>query len=148
MKEFNILVVGNNPIDLSGIFQRLEEMVDQKFSTRAAFDWESIENRISTFKPHYVLIDDNIGREELEKTVIALSRHRKTKNAPITVIKNSNYQSLVSSGIMDYILKDHSTGENLYRSFLNSIKFRKTQILLARAYHRRKRKIMDLMTQS
>ncbi|NJN40985.1 MAG: hypothetical protein HC811_00765 [Flammeovirgaceae bacterium] len=146
MKEFNILVIGNNPIDLSTIFTRLEEVVDLKFSARVAFDWESIESRLENFKPAYVLIDDNIGRAELERTVGALCKHRKTRSAPITVIKNSNYESLVSSGIMDYILKDHSTGENLYRSFLNSIKFRKAQVLLARAYYKRKRKIRDILT--
>lgn len=144
MEEFNVLVVGNNPIEMSTLFQRLGEVVGKKIITRAAFDVKSIADRLDGFKPQYVLIDDNLGIGEMTLAIDGLKRNRQTRHAPITVLKNSNYESTVSTGILNYVLKESSSGDNLYHAFLHSIKFRRTQLLMAKAYRNRKRKIKDL----
>jgi hypothetical protein len=77
------------------------------------------------------------------ETVKSLSSNKKTKDIPITVLKNSNYQeSLASSTILDYLLKQNLSPENLYKTVKNSLRFRRTQLYLYQAYKKRKDLLM------
>lgn len=131
----NILVVGNNPIEMGNILDKLNQINSIKVVTEIAFDTQSIKERLVRFEPALVLIDDNIGRPELKEVVSALSVGKKTKNVPITILKNSNYnESLAASSILDYLLKQNLSSESLYCTVKNIIRFRRTlQQLLIQA---------------
>jgi hypothetical protein len=94
--------------------------------------------------PDHILIDDNIGRPELKKMVTSLLKERKTKNTPITVLKNSNYQEAIATGVMDFMLKEHLSADSLLSTLRNSLKFRQTQLYLYKAYKRRKGQLARL----
>jgi CheY-like chemotaxis protein len=138
-----ILVVGNNPIELSRVLTQVEK-IDKEKIVKIAFDFHSIIDRLSNFKPDYILIDDNIGRAELRQVVDSLSRERRTRNIPITVLKNSNYHEAISTGVLDYILKENLSGDSIYKALLNSIKLRKTELYLIKSYRKRKGQLMRL----
>ncbi|MFZ6011140.1 MAG: hypothetical protein ACOYXT_12410, partial [Bacteroidota bacterium] len=107
-EPLNVLLIGNNPIDMSKTLEKLNQIHSRRIITEIAFDLRSLLERLMTFTPNFILIDDNIGKSELAETVNALSTARKTKGVPITVLKNSNYQEAsVSSSILDYILKQN-----------------------------------------
>jgi len=142
--SLRIMVVGNNPIELSKLLTRIQKMNDRQVSIEFAFDLLSITARLEKFKPDYILIDDNIGRAELKEVVGSLCRTRETKDIPITVLKNSNYTEAIGSGVMDYLLKETLTAESLYKALSHSLKFRKTQQLLYQAYKRRKGQLLRL----
>ncbi len=144
-EKVNILVVGNNPIELSHVFDSLQKMKDIDIITEIAFDLKSIFERLVRFKPQYILIDDNIGKIELKNAVRALLNDRKTKDIPITVLKNSNYQEAISTGVLNFILKENLSGDALYTALKNSLKFRKTQLYLYSAYKRRKGQLLRLV---
>jgi hypothetical protein len=137
-EELNILVVGNNPIELGHVFNSLDSIPGKKIVTEIAFDLKSVFERLARFTPTFILIDDNIGKMELKLAVQALLKYRKTKSVPITVLKNSNYHEAITSGVMNYVLKKDLTGESLYRAFKNSIKSSSTQQYLYKAYRKRK----------
>jgi AmiR/NasT family two-component response regulator len=145
LEELKVLVVGNNPIDLSHTFESLSKISDHKVITEIAFDLTSLVERLTHFKPNYILIDDNLGKLELKATVLALSSNRKTKHVPITVLKNSNYHEAMNTGVMNYILKDTITGESLYTALKNSLKFKKTQLYLQQAYKKRKGQLLRIL---
>lgn len=145
-EKVNILVVGNNPIELSRVFDSLHKIKNKQVITEIAFDLKSIFERLVRFKPEYILIDDNIGRAELKNAVRALLNDRKTKDIPITVLKNSNYQEAISTGVLNFILKENLNGDALYNALKNSLKFRKTQLYLYSAYKRRKGQLMRLVS--
>lgn len=149
-----ILLVGNNPIELGSVIDKLREVRNQKIIIETAFDIKSIVERLSAFNPTFILIDDNIGRSQLMNTAKSLSNNRKTKHIPITVLKNSNYQEATeSSNILDYLLKHNLTGEGLYNTIRNAFRFKRTQKLLRDAYERRmglferftQRSVLDLI---
>jgi hypothetical protein len=140
-EKFNVLLIGNNPIELSRVFDHIEHTRGRKVITEIAFDLKSGLQRLIKFKPSHIVIDDNIGRESLFQAVTMLSNRAKTKNIPITIIKNSNYLEAVSFGAMNYILKDNLTGESLFVALVNSLKFKKTQEYLRKAYDKRKGKL-------
>ena len=127
----NILLAGNNPIELTAMADTLSKLPLQNVWAEIAFDRVSIQKRLLRFIPHYIFIDDNLGMQELTLTIKDLSTNEKTKNAPITILKNSNYkESVVSNDIMDYILKQQLTPHALLIAMKNSLKFRITNQLL------------------
>ena len=138
-EPLNVLLIGNNPIDLTRTLEKIQQMHGRRIITEIAFDLRSILERLMKFNPNYILIDDNIGKSELTQTIHTLSKSRKTKNVPITVLKNSNYRESATTGILDYVLKQNFTAESFYNILRNSLKFRRTQLYLYKAYQKRKR---------
>jgi CheY-like chemotaxis protein len=144
MQTLNVLLVGNNPIEMGRVLEKLNQIRGQKIITEIAFDMKSIVERLLKFQPNFILIDDNIGRNELVASVNSLSANRATKDVPITVLKNSNYtESLASSSILDYLLKQNLSPEDLYKTLKNSLRFRKTQLFLHNAYRKRTGQLMS-----
>ena len=136
----NVLLVGNNPIEMGRVLDKLRQVKGQKIITEIAFDLKSILERLVRFTPNFILIDDNIGRHELMETVNSLSGNRTTKDVPITVLKNSNYtESLGSASILDYLLKQNLSSEDLYNTLKNTLRFKRTQSFLYQTYKKRTR---------
>ena len=141
----HVLLIGNNPIDMSRVLEKLNQITNTKVITEIAFDVRSILERLMKFKPNFILIDDNIGKTELTHTVNALAQASKTKNIPITVLKNSNYQEAYAAGsILDYLLKTNLSAESLYTTLRNSLKFKKTQLYLQKASNRRRNPVKNV----
>ena len=148
-EPLNILLVGNNPLELSLILTTLNQLRSRKIIIETAFDLKSSLERLVNFKPNFILIDDNIGRSELLETVNKLSSKRKTKDIPITVLKNSNYhESLASGSVLDYILKQNLSAERLCNTIKNALKFKRTQRYLLQAYNYPNGFMMRLKTRS
>jgi CheY-like chemotaxis protein len=144
-EPLNVLLIGNNPIDMSETLEKINQLRGRKIITEIAFDIRSIVERLLHFNPNFILIDDNIGRVELAQTVATLTRSRKTKNIPITVLKNSNYKEAShSSNILDYVLKQNFSPETLYTTIRNSLKIQRTQLFLHKAYRKRKGQLKRL----
>lgn len=141
-EPLNVLLIGNNPIDLTKTLEKLNQMHGRRIITEIAFDLRSIVERLINFNPNYILIDDNIGRNELTQTIRTLSKTRKTKDVPITVLKNSNYRESSTTGILDYVLKQNFSAESFYSILRNSLKFRRTQLFLFKAYQKRKKQLL------
>ncbi len=137
--SLNVLLIGNNPMELGTVLDQLKQVRAQKIITEIAFDLKGIVDRLIMFNPNFIFIDDNIGRTELRETVKQLSANRKTKDIPITVLKSSNYHEALGSGsILDYLLKQNLSTEALYNTVRNSLRFRKTQRYLQKIYQKRK----------
>jgi hypothetical protein len=111
--------------------------------TEMAFDLQTILQRLTLFSPQHILIDDNIGKNELHQMVGKL-HGRKTRNVPITILKNSNYHETIGAGVMNYVLKQNLTSEGLYRELLNSLRFLETQRFWDKAYRKRKGQLARL----
>ena len=136
--QLNVLLVGNNPIDLSRTEAGLGQIQNHRVNIETAFDLTSILERLSRFRPNFILLDDNLGATGLRLIVDALQTHRKTKNIPVTVLKNSNYIDTINTGVMNYVLKQSISGDVLYTAFVNSLKFKRTQQYLQQAYNKRR----------
>jgi len=139
LDPINVLLIGNNPIEMGTVLDKLKQVRGQRIITEIAFDLRGLLERLLRFNPNFIFIDDNIGKNELAETVKSLSSNKKTKDVPITVLKNSNYsESLASSSILDYLLKQNLSPEDLYKTVKNSLRFRKTQLYLYQAYKKRR----------
>ena len=136
----NVLLIGNNPMEMGTVLDKLKQVRTQKIITEIAFDLKSILERLMRFNPNFIFIDDNIGRLELQETLKQLSSNRKTKDVPITVLKSSNYhEALGASSVLDYLLKQNLSADALYNAVKNSFRLRRTQLYLYKTYAKRKR---------
>jgi DNA-binding response OmpR family regulator len=139
--SLNVLLIGNNPMEMGTVLDKLKQVRAQKIITEIAFDLRSILERLMRFNPNFIFIDDNIGRSELQETLKQLSSNRKTKDVPITVLKSSNYhEALGASSVLDYLLKQNLSAEALYNTVKNSFRFRRTQLYLYKTYQKRKKR--------
>src|SRR6186713_3034955 len=91
----NILLIGNNPIEMSSMLNTIAKVPGRKIITEIAFDVKSSWQRLVNFHPTFILIDDNIGRSELSQTVDSFVHNSRTRDVPITVLKNSNYEEAI-----------------------------------------------------
>jgi CheY-like chemotaxis protein len=145
-ERVNILLIGNNPIEMSSMLDTIAKVPGRKIITEIAFDVKSSWQRLLKFQPNYILIDDNIGRTELSETVNSFVKNLKTRDIPITVLKNSNYEeAVVSADVMDYLLKKNLTADSLYNAIKNTLKFRRTRQYLLDAYNKRKDLLLKLV---
>jgi hypothetical protein len=83
MEKVNVLVLGNNPTELSAVFDILKKVKHWPVRAEYAFDLPGTLQALGRFKPNYILIDDNIGRQKLRLAVEQLMHHRKTKTFPL-----------------------------------------------------------------
>jgi len=138
--SLNVLLIGNNPMEMGTVLDKLKQVRTQKIITEIAFDLRGILERLMRFNPNFIFIDDNIGRSELQETLKQLSSNRKTKDVPITVLKSSNYhEALGASSVLDYLLKQNLSADALYNAVKNSFRLRRTQLFLYKIYAKRKR---------
>ncbi|MCU0356143.1 MAG: hypothetical protein MUE95_01045 [Cyclobacteriaceae bacterium] len=141
----HILLVGNNPIELSSMQAVVQKLPGKKVMTEIAFDLNSIWNRLMKFRPSLILIDDNIGAAQLGQTIQRLSADPKTKDVPIAVLKNSNYSSVVMNEVNDYVLKQNLKPETIYSILKHVMQFKQARTYLTRTYNKRKRQLLKLM---
>lgn len=142
----NILLIGNNPIEMSSMLDTIAKVPGRRIITEIAFDVKTSLERLLKFQPNFILIDDNIGRRELSQTVDSLIHNSKTRDIPITVLKNSNYEeAVVSADIMDYLLKKNLTAESLYNAIKNTLKFKRTRQYLMDAFSKRTGQLLELV---
>jgi hypothetical protein len=144
-ESLQVLMLGNNPIELGRVLEHLQEVKSRTIITEFAFDLKSSLQCLVKFRPSFIIIDDNIGKSELNLSVHAFLHQRKTKHIPITIIKNSNYEQVVNYGPLNYVLKSNLTGELLYKALTNSTKYRKAQDYLQLVYRRRKGQLRQLL---
>lgn len=146
VNSWNLLVVGNNPTELGAILEKIQNIKDFSVATEIAFDIRSTIERLLKFKPNFVLIDDNIGREEMRLTLDHLGKDKETRDIPVAVVKNSNYrEAFPSFSIFDYLLKHQLSADMLSRTMRNAFRFTRTRKYLARAYKHRKNQLFRIL---
>jgi DNA-binding NarL/FixJ family response regulator len=145
-ENMNVLMIGNNPLELAKVFNYLKNLPEKKVITEIAFDLKSGLQRLSRFTPNFIILDDNLGRRELTNAVGSLSHFKKTKHIPVTVLKNSNYHEAFGGVAMNYILKQNLSEKSLYAALRSSLVSVQAQLLLKKVYRKRKGQLVGLLS--
>ena len=101
-----VLIVGNNPIEMTSVFNYLVSNGDKYYQADVCFDVKDSFHLISKQKPKVILVDDNISTGDTNKLVKVLRHNVKTKDIKIIVLKSSNWNYNVVDNVDDYILKE------------------------------------------
>lgn len=141
--SINVFLIGNNPIELSNIYEKLKAIKSKTYNAEIGFDLKGIYKKIMKFHPSCILIDDNLEKPYLKTLLSKLSSGSKTRHIPITILKNSNYGESYLVGAQEFILKDGITSEALSKSILNSIRLRNMQEYLYTSYKKRQSQFLS-----
>lgn len=146
-EPINILLVGNNPMDLGNVHRYLTKFPKRKVIIEYCFDLKESIIMALKCKPTCILLDDTYSKRIIKNFIDTINGNNRTKDIPITLLKSSNYRDIVTSGVQEYLLKENLTSERLYRTILKAIKFKRTQRILKIERRRRKRQL-DKLVQS
>ncbi len=133
-KSMNVLLVGNNPTEISGLYSSLKSFENPRFNTDTAFHFNNIFRRIIKFRPASILIDDRFNRTKLNRLIKRIHRNPRTRDIPVTLLKSNNEDLGLTADIDNYVLKENLSAENLYFTILNSRRLRRTSIYLYKSY--------------
>lgn len=137
--EISVLLVGNNPIEMSLIYEKLFALKDKIKNIETAFSHEDMLKKINLVHPNCLLLDDNIGINPL-KAIINNVNELSKEAISITLLKSSNKQE-VTFGVQEYLMKDGVDGTRIYNALINALKFKKTQQFLRIKYYSGKKNI-------
>ncbi|MCA6078396.1 hypothetical protein [Fulvivirga sedimenti] len=140
-----VYMIGNNPIDVSDIYQKLKDYASDSFHTEYGFDLKKAFKHILKSRPSCVLIDDNIGHPIMQKFMAKLSTHKDTQDIPVAVLKNSNYRESGAVLATDYILKEGLSADSLRKLIFRTIRFKKMHLMFIKSYRKGKRRIHTII---
>ena len=144
-EPINILLVGNNPMDLGHVYQYLTKFPNRKVIIDYCFDLKDSIIKALKSRPTCILLDDTYSKKIIKNFIDTINGNNKTKDIPITLLKSSNYRDIVTSGVQEFLLKENLTSDRLYKTIFNAIKFKRTQRILKIERRRRKRQLDKLM---
>lgn len=128
----NLLLIGNNPMELGSILTKIKDSNTAGVIAEIAFDIKGMLNRLIRFTPNLIVIDDNIGTQTLNQTLTALYKNRKTRHIPISVLRDSNFAELKSAPtVLDYILSDKLSAAAIPWSLRTTLGFQKASFSFA-----------------
>lgn len=116
-----ILIIGNNPIEMTSIYNFLIGIRSKNYLADVCFDIQDSFDKITKGRPEVIFVDDNLSESDINKLVRVLNQNEKTKHIKIIVLKSSNWNYQVVDNAHDYILKDTINADNLDRLIEKSL---------------------------
>lgn len=137
----NVLIIGNNPVELSRIKSQLKNLKGRKFIADFCFSTRDSLMKILKFKPGCILVDDTIDKKSLADFSNKINSNNKTRHIPITLLKSSYKNQINIPGLSDFLMKDGLSGDSLSKAIINVIRSRKTQRYLYIKYKKNQRRL-------
>lgn len=138
-ESLKVLLVGNNPIEMSNIYDGLKSLQGKILQLDTSFSDEDTMKKISAVQPNCIIVDDNLGLKPLKILIDKINGLGK-EALSITLLKSDNRQEIIS-GVQEYLMKEGITPDRIYHSLINAIRFRKTQKFLKLKYYTGKRRL-------
>lgn len=140
--SLSVLLLGNNPIELSTIQEKLRSSKSANMIADVYFDIKSAFKKILDAEPNSIVIDSSYDKDELNRLIKRINTNQKTAQIPITLLKNEN-RELALSGVNEYVLKQNLSAENLERAIRNSFRMKNTSRYLQLYYRKNKRRVVN-----
>ena len=123
-----VLIIGNNPIEMTSIYNTLIEIRSKNYLADVCFDIKDSFDIIAKSKPEVIFIDDNLILYDLKKLLRILKQNARTKHVKIIALKSSNWNYHIIDDVDDYILKDAINANILDRLIEKNLNPLKSQL--------------------
>lgn len=109
----NVLIIGNNPIEITSIYNSLNEYRGKNYIADVCFSIKDSISAILKSKPDCILLDDNILVDQIKMFIKKIKDNSRMRNIPIVLLKSSNLNFAMSNEVQDYLLKGNLSTEIL-----------------------------------
>lgn len=141
----NVLLVGNNPLELAHCSQLLSDFKRRKFKIETAFNSEECFKNCAKLKPAAIILDDSVGFMNLMEITEKLHKDSRFHDIPVIVLKNSNYYHAgMSENAVEFLLKDSLETEGLAEKVWAAIKNQKVKENINAREHSLEKKMSKL----
>lgn len=124
----SILIIGNNPIEMTSLFEILNSNKKYNYLAEVCFDVRDSFSLINRSKPDVILLDDNLNAEDTSHFMKVLRSNSRTKHIKVILLKSSNWNFNIFDHMDDYVLKETIGSELLDRLIDRTLKQRHFQI--------------------
>jgi len=124
-----LLLVGNNPKEMSELYEKLHSILPKKINAGIVFELKGLVQTVKKMKPKAMIIDELFGYFELKDLFGALSKSRSTRDISITLLKSSSFTYSYKLGVDNYILKEGISAKRLYQTVQEGLAGRKIKQL-------------------
>lgn len=118
----NVLLVGNNPLELAHCSQLLSTFKKRRFKIDTAFNSEECFKKAAKSKPSVIILDDSVGFMNLIEITEKLYKDSRFQNIPVVILKSSNYYHAgMTANAVDFVLKENLESAGLPEKVLTAI---------------------------
>jgi len=112
-EHLNVLIIGNNPIEITSIYNSLNEYRGKNYIADVCFSIKDSISRMIKNRPDCILLDDNIIIDNIKSFIKKLRENSKLRNIPIVLLKSSNLNFSFGNEVQDFLLKGNLSTEIL-----------------------------------
>ncbi len=118
----SVLLIGNNPIEMTSLFDILNSNRKSNYLTEVCFDVRDSFILMNRIKPDVILLDDNLNIEDISHFMKVLRSNSKTKHIKVILLKSSNWNLNIFDHMDDYVLKDTINSDLIDRLISRNLK--------------------------
>ena len=101
----NVLIIGNNPIEMTTIYNNLNDYRTKNYIADVCFNVSDSFSKMLKNRPDCILLDDNILVDQVKLFVKKLKENAKLREIPIVLLKSSNFSFAFGNEVQDFLLK-------------------------------------------
>lgn len=129
-QSLNVLLVGNNPSLMSPVFEALMPMNGVRYNIDFVFDFLDLKKSLRRFKPHCIIIHDDIRPEDV-KYLFKLIKHN--REIPVTLIKQTNDHGNMAADITEFILESELSPSTISKTLIRSLNSRNKHFIFSQS---------------
>lgn len=120
-EHINVLIIGNNPIEITSIYNSLNNYRGKNYIADVCFSIKDSIGRMLKKKPDCILLDDNLLVDQIKLLINKLRESSRLRNIPVVLLKSSNFNFAAGNEVQDFLLKGSLTTETLSNTIEKNI---------------------------
>ena len=112
-EHVNVLIIGNNPIEITSIYNGLNEYRGKNYIADVCFNIKDSLVKMIKRKPDCILLDDNLLLDQIKLLISKIRENSRFSGIPIVLLKSSNFNFAFGNEVQDFLLKANLSTEIL-----------------------------------
>lgn len=121
-EHVNVMIIGNNPIELTNLYSILSNNRSKNYIAEVCFNVKDSLNKMLNKRPDCILLDDNLVVDQIKTFFRKIKSNSNLSNIPIVLLKSANLNSEASNDVNDYLLKNAIDAEVLNKTIEKNIR--------------------------
>lgn len=124
--HLKVLLIGNNPIEMTNLYEKINGYKGKNYMADVCFDIKDSLKAIFRSKPDVIFLDDTITLFDNMKDFLSKVRdNSQIGRIPIVLMKSSNTSLSISNYVEDYLMKGSETAEILSNTIEKNVRLMK-----------------------